>query len=48
MTAAFTIKEASVPFKMANEVVAFHQTATSTDNVSQMALLGASFSACSR
>jgi hypothetical protein len=45
---SFAIQLASVPLEMANHVAALHQTATSTERVSQIALDGASFIAFSR
>ena len=41
------VEVAAVGYKMPNQIDAFHATGTSTDNVSQMALPGASFSAFS-
>ena len=48
MTATFTIEDASMALEMPDQIAPLHYVATSTDNVSQIASLGASFAACSR
>lgn len=48
MATALAIENAAVPLQVANQVAAFHQAATSTDSVSQIAPVGATFAALSR
>lgn len=48
VASAFAVENAAVLFQMANELAAFHYTATSTERVSQMAPLGAPLTALSR
>jgi hypothetical protein len=48
VAATLAIKNASMPLQMADEIAAFHGAATSTDKVSQIAPVGATFTALSR
>ena len=39
----FAVEDATLPLELANEIAAFHHTASSTDNFSQMAPLRAHY-----